>query len=69
MCNTYEAKTDKGHFLINIVALGTGSWTRGSRYVPTNDLVNAYEKIGKTPGKYFASTINRDDPYNGWDHV
>jgi hypothetical protein len=24
---------------------GTGSWTRGSRYVPTDDLVNAYEMV------------------------
>ena len=57
----------QGSFLDQYCGTGTGSWTRGSRYVPTNDLVNAYEKIDGTPGKYLESTINRDDPYNGWD--
>jgi|GEM_PF-36951 len=62
-----RGENGQGSFLDQYCGTGTGSWTRGSRYVPTNDLVNAYEKIDGTPGKYFESTINRDDPYNGWD--
>jgi len=46
---------------------GTGSWTRGSRYVPTGDLVNAYERIDGSEGKYFDSEIDLDHPYEGWD--
>ncbi len=37
---------------------GTGSWTRGSRYVPTEDLVNAYEKTDGSPTVPF----NPNDP-------
>lgn len=57
----------QGSFLDQYCGTGTGSWTRGSRYVPTNDLVNAYEKIDGSPGKYLESKINLNDPYNGWD--
>ncbi|MEQ9443887.1 MAG: RagB/SusD family nutrient uptake outer membrane protein [Cyclobacteriaceae bacterium] len=39
---------------------GTGSWTRGSRYVPTDDLVNAYEMID-------GSEPDPDNPYEGKD--
>ena len=39
---------------------GTGSWTRGSRYVPTDDLVNAYEMID-------GSAADPNDPYTGKD--
>lgn len=39
---------------------GTGSWTRGSRYVPTDDLVNAYEMID-------GSEPDLDNPYLGKD--
>lgn len=46
---------------------GTGSWTRGSRYVPTGNLVNAYEKVDGTAGTYEESNIDLDDPYAGWD--
>ncbi|HUX59270.1 MAG TPA: RagB/SusD family nutrient uptake outer membrane protein [Bacteroidales bacterium] len=46
---------------------GTGSWIRGSRYVPTQDLVDAYEKIDGSPGKYSESNIDLDNPYQGWD--
>jgi len=46
---------------------GTGSWTRGSRYVPTEDLVNAYERVDGSEGKYLESEIDLDDPYVGWD--
>jgi starch-binding outer membrane protein, SusD/RagB family len=35
--------------------------------VPTEDLVNAYERIDGTPGKYFESEIDLDNPYDGWD--
>jgi hypothetical protein len=46
---------------------GTGSWTRGTRYVPTEDLVNAYEKVDGSEGNYFDSEINLENPYEGWD--
>jgi hypothetical protein len=39
---------------------GTGSWTRGSRYVPTDDLVNSYEMID-------GSEINPGNPFEGRD--
>jgi starch-binding outer membrane protein, SusD/RagB family len=39
---------------------GTGSWTRGTRYVPTDDLVNAYEMID-------GSTVDPENPYVGRD--
>ncbi len=39
---------------------GTGSWTRGSRYVPTDDLVNAYEMID-------GSEVDPQNPYEGRD--
>ncbi|MDF9799619.1 hypothetical protein OKW21_004882 [Catalinimonas alkaloidigena] len=39
---------------------GTGSWTRGSRYVPTDDLVSAYEMID-------GSEVDPENPYEGRD--
>ncbi|WP_416866569.1 MAG: RagB/SusD family nutrient uptake outer membrane protein [Imperialibacter sp.] len=39
---------------------GTGSWTRGSRYVPTDDLVNAYETIDGSP-------VDPDNKYENRD--
>ena len=39
---------------------GTGSWTRGSRYVPTDDLVAAYEMID-------GSAVDPQNPYEGRD--
>nr|WKN35408.1 RagB/SusD family nutrient uptake outer membrane protein [Tunicatimonas sp. TK19036] len=39
---------------------GTGSWTRGSRYVPTDDLVNAYEMID-------GSEVDPANPFEGRD--
>ena len=39
---------------------GTGSWTRGSRYVPTDDLVNAYEVID-------GSDVDPENPFTGRD--
>lgn len=62
-----RGENSQGSFVDQYCGTGTGSWTRGSRYVPTNDLVNAYEKIDGTPGRYFESTINLNDPYAGWD--
>ena len=46
---------------------GTGSFTRGSRYVPTADLVDAYERIDGSAGKYSSSNIDLNNPYAGWD--
>lgn len=46
---------------------GTGTWTRGSRYVPTEDLINAYERIDGSPGKYTEWNVDLDNPYEGWD--
>lgn len=39
---------------------GTGSWTRGSRYVPTQNLVDAYEMID-------GSAVDPSNPYVGRD--
>ena len=57
----------QGSRLDQFTGTGTGSWTRGTRYVPTEDLVNAYERIDGTPAKYFESVIDLDNPYDGWD--
>ena len=58
---------DQGTYLDQYCGTGTGSATRGSRYVPTEDLVNAYERIDGSEGKYFESEIDLDNPYDGWD--
>ncbi|MFV0268897.1 MAG: RagB/SusD family nutrient uptake outer membrane protein [Draconibacterium sp.] len=58
---------DQGSYIDQYCGTGTGSWTRGSRYVPTDDLVDAYERIDGTPAKYSTSTIDLDNPYDGWD--
>lgn len=39
---------------------GTGSWTRGSRYVPTDDLVDAYETVNGAP-------VDPNHPFEGRD--
>lgn len=57
----------QGTRLDQFTGTGTGSWTRGTRYVPTENLVNAYERIDGSPGKYFESEIDLDNPYEGWD--
>ena len=62
-----KGENSQGTFLDQYCGTGTGSWTRGSRYVPTPDLVNAYERIDGSPGKYFESVIDLDNPYEGWD--
>lgn len=46
---------------------GTGSWTRGSRSVPTDDLVAAYENIDGSPVDPAHMYDNLDDPYAGRD--
>ena len=62
-----RGENSQGTRLDQYTGTGTGSWTRGTRYVPTDDLVNAYERIDGSPGKYFESQINLDNPYEGWD--
>ncbi|HQK71660.1 MAG TPA: RagB/SusD family nutrient uptake outer membrane protein [Bacteroidales bacterium] len=62
-----RGENSQGTFLDQYCGTGTGSWTRGSRYVPTNDLVNSYERIDGSPGKYFESAIDLNNPYDGWD--
>ena len=62
-----RGENSQGTRLDQFTGTGTGSWTRGTRYVPTEDLVNAYERIDGSPGKYFESQIDRNDPYDGWD--
>ena len=44
-----EGENNQGSFIDQYCGTGTGSWTRGSRYVPTDDLVNAYENIDGSP--------------------
>lgn len=46
---------------------GTGTWQRGTAYVPTEDLINEYERIDGSPGSYLNSEIDLDNPYEGWD--
>ena len=62
-----RGENSQGTRLDQFTGTGTGSWTRGTRYVPTEDLVNAYERIDGSPGKYMESTIDLDNPYDGWD--
>ncbi|WP_211208078.1 RagB/SusD family nutrient uptake outer membrane protein [Anaerophaga thermohalophila] len=62
-----RGENSQGTRLDQFTGTGTGSWTRGTRYVPTEDLVNAYERIDGSPGKYFESEIDLDNPYDGWD--
>ncbi len=62
-----RGENGQGTRLDQFTGTGTGSWTRGTRYVPTDDLVNAYERIDGTPGKYLQSQIDLNNPYDGWD--
>lgn len=62
-----RGENSQGTRLDQFTGTGTGSWTRGTRYVPTEDLVNAYERIDGSPGKYFESKIDLNNPYEGWD--
>jgi hypothetical protein len=55
-----NGENSQGTFIDQYCGTGTGSWTRGSRYVPTDDLVNAYEM---TDG----SEVDPGNPYEGRD--
>lgn len=60
-------ENDQGSRMDQFCGTGTGTFTRGSRYVPTEDLINAYERIDGSDVKYFSSKIDLDNPYDGWD--
>jgi len=47
--------------------IGTGSFTRGSRYVPTQNLIDAYERIDGSQVSYSNFPVNLNNPYDGWD--
>lgn len=55
-----QGENSQGSFIDQYCGTGTGSFTRGSRYVPTDDLVNAYETVDGSP-------INPDFPYENRD--
>ena len=62
-----RGENSQGSLVDQYCGTGTGSFTRGTRYVPTQNLVDAYEKIDGSPGKYSDYTPDLDNPYNGWD--
>ena len=53
-----EGENEQGTYIDQYCGTGTGNWTRGSRYVPTDHLVNAYENIDGSPTLPF----NPNDP-------
>ena len=55
-----RGENSQGTFIDQYCGTGTGSFTRGSRYVPTDDLVNAYETVD-------GSEIDPADPYSNRD--
>jgi len=55
-----QGENSQGCFIDQYCGTGTGSWTRGTRYVPTDDLVNAYEMAD-------GSKVNPENPYEGRD--
>jgi hypothetical protein len=55
-----EGENSQGSFIDQYCGTGTGSWPRGSRYVPTDDLVNAYEMAD-------GSAVDPENPYEGRD--
>ena len=55
-----SGENSQGSFLDQYCGTGTGSFTRGSRYVPTDDLVNAYETIDGSPVDPERPFENRD---------
>jgi starch-binding outer membrane protein, SusD/RagB family len=55
-----SGENSQGSFLDQFCGTGTGSFTRGSRYVPTDDLVNAYETIDGSPINPAKPFENRD---------
>ena len=60
-----QGENSQGSFIDQYCGTGTGSWTRGSRYVPTNDLVDAYENIDGSPTVPFDP--NNPDTWAGRD--
>lgn len=55
-----KGENSQGTYLDQYCGTGTGSYTRGSRYVPTDDLVAAYETIDGSP-------IDPTNPYENRD--
>ena len=55
-----QGENEQGTYIDQYCGTGTGSWTRGSRYVPTDDLVAAYETIDGSP-------IDSENPYENRD--
>ena len=55
-----EGEYSQGSYLDQYCGTGTGSFTRGSRYVPSDDLVAAYETIDGSP-------IDPENPYENRD--
>ncbi len=53
-------ENSQGSFHDQYCGTGTGSWTRGTRYVPTQDLVDAYETIDGSPVDPLNPYVNRD---------
>jgi hypothetical protein len=55
-----EGENSQGSYHDQYCGVGTGSWTRGSRYVPTDHLVNAYETVDGSP-------VDPENPYENRD--
>ena len=55
-----EGEYSQGSYLDQYCGTGTGSFTRGSRYVPSDDLVAAYETIDGSP-------VDPENPYENRD--
>ncbi|MGM9798814.1 MAG: RagB/SusD family nutrient uptake outer membrane protein [Parabacteroides sp.] len=55
-----QGENSQGSYIDQYCGTGTGSWTRGSRYVPTDDLVAAYETIDGSP-------VDPENPYENRD--
>jgi hypothetical protein len=62
-----DGENGQGSSQDQYAGIGTGSYTRGSRYVPTHNLVDAYERIDGSNSKYSTSVIDLNNPYDGWD--
>ena len=60
-----EGENSQGSFIDQYCGTGTGSWTRGTRYVPTDDLVNAYEMADGSPASPFDP--NNPETWEGKD--
>jgi len=55
-----SGENSQGSFIDQYCGTGTGSFTRGSRYVPTDNLVDAYETIDGSPVIAADKFKNRD---------